>query len=491
MKKCTILNVLVLHQTCVVRVLAGLLLSLVVIPANVSADLNLDLPDFNLPDLGDPSVSALPNSEERDRGLTILRKLRSRGSLIEDPEINTWIRSLGNRLAARAPRTGSPFYFVVSKNKSINAFATIGGVVLINAGLIMETDSESELAAVLSHEIAHVTQRHIARMIAKSKEDTFGRSAAVLAGVVAGSKNPQLGQALITGALATGMHKQLSFNREAESEADRVGLRILATTGFNPQGMPRFLQKLEQISDNKNADITEYLQSHPLPHKRVVDAQFRANRLGHSGGKENVSYQYMREKVRVLTQPESAPSFKAAPRIKKYAEALKHEKRGHYVQALQLVGQHSRQISEAALIARVLNKQRKFQQSIQLLAPLLKIYPANEFLSMPLAEAYASLNQPQSLQQAWNVLKRVVISEQTSLEFFELRQRIAHRSGHRAEAYRSAAERNLRMGEYKYAAVQLRKAIKLPGTNAAQIHQFQTLLTEIENRVKHMRSLKN
>jgi len=471
------------------HIFAALFLSAALMPVSVFADLNLDLPDFNLPDLGDPSVSALPNSEERDRGLIILRKLRSRGSLIEDPEINTWIRSLGNRLAARAPQTGNPFYFVVSKDKSINAFATIGGVVLINAGLIMKTDSESELAAVLSHEIAHVTQRHIARMIAKSKEDALGRSAAVLAGVVAGTRNPELGQALITGALATGMHKQLSFSREAESEADRVGLRILAATGFNPQGMPRFLQKLEQISDNKNADITEYLQSHPLPHKRVVDAQLRANQLGRSGGKENMSYQYMREKVRMLVRPENPPSPKASPRVKKYAAALKHEKRGRYAQALQLVGLHSKQVWEVVLIARALNKQRKFQQSIQLLTPLLKVYPANEFLSMPLAEAYAGLNQPQPLQQAWNVLKRVVISEQTSLEFFELRQRIANRSGHRAEAYRSAAERNLRMGEYKYAAVQLRQAIKLPDANVAQLHQFQGLLTKVETHQAREKSL--
>jgi len=472
------------------KTFAGLFLCIGLIPVNTSADLNLDLPDFNLPDLGDPSISALPNSEERDRGLTILRKLRSRGSLIEDPEINTWIRSLGNRLAARAPQTGNPFYFVVAKDRSINAFATIGGVVLINAGLIMKTDSESELAAVLSHEIAHVTQRHIARMIAKSKEDTLGRSAAVLAGIVASAKNAQVGQALITGALATGMHKQLSFNREAESEADRVGLRILSSTGFNPQGMPLFLKKLERISDDKYADITEYLQTHPLPHKRVIDAQLRANKLGRARGKEHISYQYMREKVRMLTRPESPPSLKTPPNVKKYATALKHEKRGHYAQALQLLGQQSRQISEAALIARVLNKQRKFQQTIQVLTPLLKIYPANEFLSVLLAEAYAGLNQPQQLQQAWNTIKKVVLSEQTSLEFFELRQRIAHRSGHKAEAYRSAAERNLRMGEYKYAAVQLRQAIKLPGTNTAQLHQFQTLLTAVENNLKRSKVAK-
>lgn len=446
------------------------------------ADLNLELPDLNLPDLGDPSVSALAYSEEKKRGLDILRKLRSRGSLIEDPEINTWIRSLGNRLSARAPQTGNNFYFVISKDKAINAFATIGGVVLINAGLIIKTDSESELAAVLSHEIAHVTQRHIARMIAKSKEDTFTRSAAILAGIVAGTQNPQAGQAIISTTLAIGMHQQLSFNREAESEADRVGLRILASTGFNPQGMPRFLQKLEQLSDGKNSDIMEYVQSHPLPHKRVIDTQFRANKLSkRSTRKDDANYLYMREKLRVLLRPESPPPSNIAPRIKKYSKALKYEKRGQYAQALKTVGQQSRQVSEAALIARLLNRQRQFQSTIQLLTPLLNLYLGNEALSVPLAQAYEALGQR---DRAWNVLKRVAINEQTSLEFFEVRQQIANRSGHKAEAYRSAAERNLRMGEYKYAAVQLRQAIKLPETNAAQVHQYQKLLTDVEARLK-------
>jgi len=454
------------------------------VSSNAYADLNLELPDLNLPDLGDPSVSSLDYSEERERGVDILRFLRGRGSLIEDPEINTWIRALGNRLAARAPHTSNPFYFVISKDKSINAFATIGGVVLINAGLIIKTDSESELAAVLSHEIAHVTQRHIARMIARSKEDTFGRSAALLAGIVAGTQNPQVGQAIISTTLAAGMHKQLSFNREAESEADRVGIRILANSGFNPQGMPRFLQKLEQFSDDKYSDITEYLQSHPLPHKRVLDTQFRANRLGTKNVKDSVNYLYMRERVRVLLRPDSFPPSNTSARIKKYADALRKEKEGHYAQALKVVGQQSKQVAEAILIARLLNHQRQYQKTIQLLTPLLKLYLGNEALSLPMARAYAATGQH---QQAWNVMRRVTISEQTSLEFFEVRQQIANRAGHQAEAYRSAAERNLRMGEYKYAAVQLRQAIKLPGTNAAQLVQFQNILADVESRLKKKR----
>ncbi len=451
----------------------------------VRADLNLELPDLNLPDLADSPIPDIGFTEEHNLGLKVLRKLRASGQIIEDPEITSWIQSLGNRLAARASRSGHSFYFVVSKNNSINAFAAMGGVVVINAGLIIKTDSESELAAVVSHEIAHVTQRHLARMLEKSKQNTFGRSAAMLAGVLAGTKNPQVGSAIITTTMATAMHKQLSFSREAESEADSVGLRILASAGFDPQGMPLFLQKLERLSDDRFSDISEYLQSHPLAHKRVVDTQLRASRMGPYRGKEHESYRYMREKVRALSQSASAPAAKLSPRLKQYARALKYEKTGQYRQALNTLGAQSRQMYEASLIASLLNKQRQFKKTQQLLTPLLRTYPGNVTLSMLLAQATLALGQA---EQAWNIIRTIPIAEQTSLEFLEVRQRIAHSAGRDAEAYRTAAERNIRMGEYKYAAIQLRKAMKQRDANAAQLIQFQKILSQVEADLNDQRA---
>jgi len=361
----------------------------------------------------------------------------------------------------------------------VNAFATMGGVVIVNAGLILKTDSESELAAVISHEIAHVTQRHIERMLNKSKQNVLGRSAAILAGVVAGSKNPQLGSAIITTTMATAMHKQLSFSREAESEADKVGLKILASAGYNPQGMPLFLQKLEQLSGSRFSEISEYLQSHPLAHKRVLDAQLRANKIGAFRGKEHVDYLYMREKIRALIQAPAAA--KLPPKINKYAQALQLKKKGNFVRALQMTQGFNKQAYEASLQASLLNKQQQYSKTVQLLKPLLASYPNNIALSVQLARAMLALGQA---EQAWRIIQNIPLSEQTSLEFFEARQQIAHASRHNAEAYRSVAERNIRIGEYKYAAIQLRQAMKQRDINAAQLVQFQTLLSNVESKTK-------
>ncbi len=453
--------------------------ALLLITRLASADLNLELPNLNLPSLGDQGSIISSNFPEREHGLSILRKLRSQGRLVEDPEINTWIRSLGNRLTANAPRSITPFYFVVSRDLSVNAFATIGGVIVINTGLILESESESELAAVMAHEIAHITQRHIFRMIDNSKNNKLARSATLLAGIIASSKNSQAGQAIITATAATMAHKQLAFSRSAESEADRVGIRILARSGFNPKAMPSFLKKLDKFSNNEDSDIREFLQNHPLTLKRISDTQVRARSLGFHKNKSNNSYLYMKEKARSISNTSrQAPSL-LPKKIKNYSKALRQAKLQKYAQALQIIGSGSKQISEALLIATLLNKQHKYKEVIALLTPLSDLYIGNESLSISLANVYLSTGQR---QLAWQILDNVTESEQTSLIYFETKQRTASLIGNNSEAYRSAAERNIRMGNYKSAIALLTRAIKSPHTKASQLPQMQARLTQIKNK---------
>ncbi len=448
---------------------------------SAKADLNLELPDFNLPQLGGHTGSITASIKERETGLDVLRNLRARGRLIEDPEVNLWIRSLGNRLTARAPSSPNPFYFVVARDTSINAFATLGGVIVINSGLILNTSSESELAAVLSHEIAHVTQRHIPRMIEKAKSNKFATGAALLAGAIAATKDPQAGSAIINATLATTVHQQLAFGREAESEADRVGLRILASSGLNPQGMPKFLQKLEEYGDSKNAEIREFLQNHPLTIKRVSDTSVRASQLGVFRGKENISYQYMREKVRALINSNSRAPVSVSQQVKNYSNIIKLKKQGAFQQALNLAGSQlsSNKISEAILLAELAIKQRQFDRAISVLTPLSKIYPGNEAIAIPMSQAYISLGQT---DQAWKMINEVHTSEQTSLEFFEVQQELSRLRGNTSYAYRAVAERNIRTGHYQSARIQLTKAMKLPGSNVNELQEMRQMLDQIKNK---------
>ena len=465
--------------------LSTLICSLFLLSFNANAELNLELPDLNLPDLGGNSGHYISAVSETQQGLRILRALRARGSLIENPEVNLWIRSLGNKLTARAPNTATPFHFAIAKDLSINAFATLGGVVVMNAGLILRSETESELAAVMAHEIAHVTQRHIQRIIAEAEKNKFATGAALVVGALAASQNSEAGAAILNTTLATAAHKQLSFGRGAESEADRVGLRILASAGFNPQAMPSFLQKLEQFDDSKTADIREFLQNHPLSVKRVADTTTRAKKYGPFKGRENISYLYMREKVRALTSASVPTPQAVSAKIKNYANALKLKQRGAYAQAIQSSKiKNTRNISEAVLLAELYNKQRQYQQAITLLNPLIRIYPGNEAITAPLAQAYASLG---NVQQSWRVLQDVNVSEQTSLEIFEIKQEVARLMRNNSSAYRAVAERSIRTGRYKSAELQLQQAIRLPGSSLIELQEMQQLLNSI-NSIKTVRN---
>ena len=444
----------------------------------VIAELNLKLPDLGLPNIGTQAPSFIVSSAEKKVGLKILRSLRASNQIIEDPEINIWIRALGHRLTAHAPQSASPFYFLVSKNLSINAYATAGGVIVVNTGLILSTQTESELAAVISHEIAHITQRHIYRLQQKEKQSTLVNNAALIAGVLASTQDAEAGQAIISTTLATSLHKQLVFSRAAEAEADRVGLRILASAGFNPMGMPLFLAKLERYSDDKNAAIIEYLQNHPLTQKRVSDTLNRAKQFQPSKYKDNVSYAYMQKKVAVISHVKTASFSPSTQRLRQYAQAWRYVRQHQYTRALQSIGKKNNNVHEAILVATLLNAQKKYRESIQRLKPFTQIYPDEVSLLIPLADAYLALGKR---QKAFSLLNAINPTEQTSLDYFDALKKVSQASQHLSKAYQATANRNIRVGHYKAAIAQLHQATKLAKIDSQDIYIIEQLLSTLKN----------
>ncbi len=193
----------------------------------------------------------------------------------------------------------------------------------------------------------------------------------------------------------------------------------------------------------------------------------------------------MREKVRALTSASVPTPQAVSAKIKNYANALKLKQRGAYAQAIQSSKiKNTRNISEAILLAELYNKQSQYQQTITLLNPLIRIYPGNEAITAPLAQAYASLG---NVQQAWRVLQDVNVSEQTSLEIFEIKQEVARLMRNNSSAYRAVAERSIRTGRYKSAELQLQQAIRLPGSSLIELQEMQQLLNSI-NSIKTVRN---
>ena len=250
-----------------------------------------------LPDLGDVSQSALSPAQERKLGEGIMAQVRSNPAYLNDPEVTDYLNTLGYRLVANSPDPAGPFEFFAIADSSINAFALPGGFVGVHSGLLLTAQSESELASVLSHEIAHVTQRHIARLIAAQQRAGLASMAALAVAILAARSNSQVSAAAIAAAQAGAIQSQLNFTREHEREADRIGLQIMDKSGFDVHAMPVFFERLQKATRVYENGAPSYLRTHPLTFERIADIQSRIEGVAFRQVPDSLEFQLVRARL--------------------------------------------------------------------------------------------------------------------------------------------------------------------------------------------------
>lgn len=231
-----------------------------------------------LPDMGTSAGSTLSIGQEMQMGDYYVRQLRGSAPLINDPLLVQYINGLGMRLVSHANSVRTPFHFYLINNDQINAFAFFGGNVVLHSALFRYSDNESELASVMAHEISHVTQRHLARAMEDQKRNAPLTWVGALGSILLAMASPQAGMAALTGTLAGTQQGMISFTRQNEEEADRIGIQVLQRSGFDPQAMPMFMGKLLDES-RYSTRPPEMLLTHPLPESRLADALNRANQM--------------------------------------------------------------------------------------------------------------------------------------------------------------------------------------------------------------------
>jgi len=235
-----------------------------------------------LPDLGGAGEAVLSPQMERRLGESVVRDIRFREpTYLDDPEVAEYLGALGAQLTG-ASTSGAryDFEFFVLRDPTVNAFALPGGFVGVHTGLISTADTESELASVLAHEIAHVTQRHISRMFGQQEKMQIPAMAALAAAVLLGRHRPDLGAGAAAAAQAGAVQAALGYSRDFEREADRVGLQTLEAAGFDTRAMPAFFEKMQKstrVSDD--ASVPGYLRTHPVTTERIADAQNKSAAL--------------------------------------------------------------------------------------------------------------------------------------------------------------------------------------------------------------------
>ncbi len=262
---------------------------------------------IDLPSLGDAGSEELPPAAERKLGEQIMLEVRRDPDYLSDTETSEYLNHLGYQLVSVSPSRSLDFVFFAVRDSMLNAFALPGGFIGVHSGLILAAQSESELAGVMAHEIGHVTQRHIARMLAKQRESaTLALGAlllALLASRAGGSSSGDVAQAAIVGTQAALIQQQLNFSREAEREADRVGFQTLTQAGFDSRGMESFFGRLQSGSRLYESAAPAYLRTHPMTIERISDMQNRTRNLRVKQHADSLDFQLIRARLRVLQSP--------------------------------------------------------------------------------------------------------------------------------------------------------------------------------------------
>lgn len=276
------------------RCLAGLLAAMLAFAPVAQAQID------NLPRLGDASADELSPATERRIGESIVGEMQRRAMIDDDAELTDWLNRFAVALTGTAPASGHDLRFFLVRDPTLNAFALPGGFIGVHTGLIVATQSESELASVLAHEIGHVTQRHIARMLAHQRQGSIVMVAAMVLAALAAGSNPQAAGGLASLGSTVAQQQMLGFSRDAEREADRIGLDMLRQGGFDTNAMVAFLHRLQNAGRLYESGAPEYLRTHPVTSARIADIQARIREGRYRQRTDSLEFRLARAKLRAL-----------------------------------------------------------------------------------------------------------------------------------------------------------------------------------------------
>ena len=354
-----------------------------------------------LPDIGTAAVSTLSLDKERLYGDAMMRSVRASQPIIQDPVLIEYINNLGNNLLLGADDVNYKFHFFMLNNPELNAFAFFAGHIGVHSGLIVTAETESELASVLSHEIAHVTQRHLARKMEAQANNSPMTVAGMITGVLLALVNPQAGFAALSTTMAAGQQASINYTRSNEKEADRVGMSILVNSGYDPNGAPNFFRKMAD-QYRYTSKPPAMLLTHPLPESRITDIRNRAQmyparllpaNLSFELAKSRISVRYGNQKGDIITVYRSM-LHKKQYKIKQAAQyglalALLDDKQYKESETIlqELLAQDSRNLFYLDALTDVYIGQKRFKEILAKLGHLHTIMPNNQVVTLNYANA--------------------------------------------------------------------------------------------------------
>ena len=458
-----------------------------------------------LPEIGDSAGNMLTPAEEQRLGQAFMRNLHRQVNLLDEPLWDGYLQGIGGRLVREGGLTGAGFRFFLVDDAAINAFAGPDGHIGINSGLVLTTESESELASVIAHEISHVTQHHLKRQMEAADQLSIPGAAMVLAAIVVGAaaKDPTLAQAAVAGVQAGLIQYQINFTRENEEEADRTGMQLLADSEYDPRAMPAFFDRMGKATRlYDNGKLPEFLRTHPVTSNRTADAANRAGAYPYKQRPEALEYHllkaYLRER-QFRDRAESLQFFRkgldegryrnqAAQRYG-YALALIHngDFKGAEAQLDTLLQANPYQPAFVIAQADLLIKTGRGDQARTLVAAARKAAPADYPLALYQGEMLLNLGQSSSALKA---LEPLIRDHPRDTTLFRLLGRAAGAAGNAALGYQYRSEHLYLTGELESALQQLEIGLRDRNVSDFQSARMAARLKEIRQEMVDLRERK-
>jgi len=425
----------------------------------------------NLPEIGSAGFSVLSIEKEQLIGNAMKKHLRASQPLLNDPVLSEYINTLGNKLVKHANDVNYGFDFFIVNSKELNAFAFFGGHIGIHSGLITTASNESELASVIAHEISHVTQRHLARRLEAQSRNQPLTMAGLFTSILISLVNPGLGMAALTTSMAAGQQAGINYTRGNEKEADRVGISLLATSGFDPKGAPNFFGKMAE----KYRYVSKppaMLLTHPMPESRISDARIRAQNYPNVQIAPSLAFEL--SKARITARYEHNPksniySFqtqldKKRYRIKeaaKYGLALSFFENKDHQQAKaileDLIESDKNNLFYADALTDVYIATKEFTKGIKLLERLNTLMPNNQIVSLNFANILQEANK---LERASTLLQDYISVKNDNFIAYDLLSTIYRKQSNPSLMHSSKGEIYALLGAYPKAIDELQTAIK-------------------------------
>ena len=398
-------------------------------------------PSFSLPDLGSNGSRFIEANKHKAIGEWSLQQIGKSAPLLNDPWSQEQLEALTWKINAQA-RNQAPLALTVINNSSINAFAIPGGVMGIHTGTVIEANSIDEVASVIAHEVAHLSQRHYENSGDASRKALLLQIGGLLAGIAASAVDGDAGAAVMMGSQTAAMNSQMAFSRSNEREADRIGMQLMAKSGFDPRAMPKFfgtLNQKTQLNRADNAYLPSFIMTHPLSSERLSEAQSRANNyptVGLNSQHSQLTFELLKWRLKVLTNKTTeAELLAAAPKSKgaELALAYWYATQNRYNEASQRltkIKQNTAQISTAdkttfdILTAitegQIAAMQGNWQRTEQVLTPFYNLYPERRDLKLLMADAWLHLGKHNEVISA---IKPIIQSRPHDLEALYRMQR--------------------------------------------------------------------